>query len=133
MNKTELGVILDLHAKWLRGEANGERADLHRANLCGADLRGAYLQRADLEGADLRGANLDFSAWPLRCSSFNVKADMRLVAQLAKHLAMLDVSGCCGGIQEAMEHFRQTGLAHLFAEFRDDLEKTPVSEKPDDV
>lgn len=117
--------------------ANGAHlrgADLSRANLSGADLRWVYLSGADLrwanlhgahlDEANLNGANLDFSCWPLHCGSFGVKADMRLVAQLGKHLAMLDVSGCCGGIQEAMIEFRKSPLAHLFDEFRDDLVQT---------
>jgi hypothetical protein len=62
-----LGVItteqLELHAKWLRGEDDGQwlnlrHADLRDANLRGADLRGADLSYADLRGADLRGADL---------------------------------------------------------------------------
>ena len=119
----------DLQGAYLQGadmqEADLQEADLQEADLQGADLRGANLRGADLQGADMQVANLDFSAWPLRCGSFHAKADIRLVAQLAKHLAMLDVSGCCGGIQEAMSEFRKTGLAHLFDEFRDDLDKTP--------
>ena len=95
-------------------------------NGCAANLREADLREADLREANLREANLDFSCWPFHCGSFSAKADMRLVAQLAKHLAMLDVSGCCGGIQEAHAAFCKTGLAHLFDEFRGDLAKTPV-------
>ena len=131
-----LKLTLDLHLKWLRDEEGGERAilhgadlhgaDLHGANLHGAILRWADLREADLHGANLRGADLDFASWPFRCGSFGAKADMRLVAQLAKHLAMLDVSGCCGGIREAHAAFCKTGLAHLFDEFRGDLAITPV-------
>ena len=60
MNITEakLKIVLKNHARWLRGEHNGIRADLCGANLCGADLRGASLCGADLCGADLRGASL---------------------------------------------------------------------------
>ncbi len=64
----EIKEILEKHAKWLRGDNNGERAylsgaDLSRANLSGADLSGAnlsgaYLSGAYLSGADLSGANL---------------------------------------------------------------------------
>jgi uncharacterized protein YjbI with pentapeptide repeats len=55
--------ILARHAKWLRGEAGGEHADLSGANLSGAnliraDLSGANLSGADLSGADLSGADL---------------------------------------------------------------------------
>jgi hypothetical protein len=114
----DLKSILELHGKWLAGEEDGKRANLREADLHESDLR----------EADLYGADLVFAAWPLCCGSFGAKADMRLVAQLAKHLAMLDVSECCGGIQEAMEHFRRTGLAHLFDEFRDDLLETPVKD-----
>jgi len=50
--------ILEKHAWWNRGEAEGERADLRGADLRGADLQGADLQDADLRGADLQGADL---------------------------------------------------------------------------
>ena len=55
--------VLEAHARWLRGEADGSRANLSRANLSranlsGADLSGADLSGADLSGADLSGANL---------------------------------------------------------------------------
>ena len=63
ISDTELKAIIDKHAKWLRGEDGGGRADLCGADLRGADLRGADLRgadlfNADLCGADLRGANL---------------------------------------------------------------------------
>ena len=181
--KIDINLKLELHAKWLLDEEEGERLDLSgqdlrdvifpkgsnlegsnlsRSNLEGSNLEGSNLSRSNLsrsnlegsnlswsnlsrsnlegsnlsrsnlswsnlEGSNLEGSNLDFSCWPFHCKSFHVKADVRLVAQLAKHLAMLDVSLCCKGIQEAMEHFRSTGLAHLFDEFRGDLQKTPVS------
>ena len=126
---------LELHAKWLRGESGGEKLvavdeDLSGSNLSGSDLRRSTLRRSNLRrcnlsGSNLSGSDLDFSSWPFRCGSFGAKADIRLVAQLAKHLAMLDVSLCCKGIQEAMDYFRRTGLAHLFDEFRDDVAETP--------
>jgi hypothetical protein len=65
--------VLQRHAKWLKNEEGGEKAnlrgadlrdadlrdaDLRDANLRDADLRGANLWDADLRGADLRGANL---------------------------------------------------------------------------
>ncbi len=68
MTPEEIKTLLDLHAKWLRGESDGAYADLAEANLTdadltGADLRGANLRvanmtDANLRGADLRGANL---------------------------------------------------------------------------
>ena len=50
--------VLQRHAKWLKNEEGGEKANLRGADLQGANLRGADLQGADLRGADLRGANL---------------------------------------------------------------------------
>ena len=54
----DIKLILKKHAKWIRGEDGGERADLCGANLCGANLCGADLCDADLRDADLCGANL---------------------------------------------------------------------------
>ena len=51
-------LILEKHAKWIRGEDGGERANLYGADLRGADLSAANLRNADLCDADLRGANL---------------------------------------------------------------------------
>ena len=57
----DIKLILEKHAKWIRGEDGGERADLCDANLRGADLCGADLYGADLHGADLRFADLRFA------------------------------------------------------------------------
>ena len=59
----DIKLILEKHAKWIRGEDGGEcadlcGADLRNANLCGADLCGADLRNANLCGADLRFADL---------------------------------------------------------------------------
>jgi len=54
----ELKAILELHAKYLRGEEGGKRADLSYANLSRADLSGANLSGANLYGAFLSYANL---------------------------------------------------------------------------
>jgi uncharacterized protein YjbI with pentapeptide repeats len=94
----------DLSGANLRGanlsDANLSGADLSGANLSGADLRGADLRGADLSdanlrGADLRGANLsdanlsganlDYSAWPLQCSSLKAKVSDKISAQLLFH------------------------------------------------
>ena len=74
--------------------ANLRDADLRGANLIYADLSGANLiyadlSRADLRGANLNGANLDYSCYPLSCSSLHLKADKRLACQLAYHLCSL--------------------------------------------
>ena len=39
--------VLQRHAKWLKNEEGGERADLHEADLRGADLYGANLYGAN--------------------------------------------------------------------------------------
>lgn len=54
----DIKLILEKHAKWIRGEDGGERADLRGANLRGANLRNADLYGANLRGADLCDANL---------------------------------------------------------------------------
>jgi hypothetical protein len=63
MEREKLDATLAAHAKWLRGEPDGKRADLRSADLrsaylSGADLTGADLRSADLRGAELTGANL---------------------------------------------------------------------------
>ena len=50
--------VLQRHAKWLKNEEGGEKANLQSANLQSANLQGADLRGADLRDADLRGANL---------------------------------------------------------------------------
>ena len=131
----DLDEVMRAHAEWLVGNG-GERANLIGANLRGANLVdanlvdanliGADLIGADLIGANLRGANLvyanlDFAAWPLHCGSCGVKAGDRLVAQLAFHLARLDVSECSGGVREAIQHIRGMALSDLFCEYRNDV------------
>ena len=54
----ELKDILEKHFLWLKGDPNGERADLSWADLYGADLSGANLSEANLRGANLSMANL---------------------------------------------------------------------------
>ena len=82
MTPEELKAKLDAHKLWLEtrwsGEVKGKRLDLYGA---------------DLTGADLTRANLDYSAWPLRCGSLNVKIDKRLAAQLMYH-AMRAMQSC---------------------------------------
>ena len=63
MEYDELKKILDLHKRWLNGDADGRRANLQGADLQDMDLRGAYLWEADAQnasfaGADLQNANL---------------------------------------------------------------------------
>ena len=59
MTPTELQTVLDKHRAWLRGEADGSRANLRMAYLSGAYLSGAVLREAVLRGAKVYGA-----CWP---------------------------------------------------------------------
>jgi len=70
-------------------DANLQGAHLQDANLRDANLRDANLQGAHLQGANLQGANLDYSAWPLQCSSTKAILDDRLKAQLLYHALCL--------------------------------------------
>ena len=69
MTKEKLSEILSLHAKWLRDEPGGIRADLSDANLSDANLSRANLRYANLSHANLSGANL--SDANLRCANFS--------------------------------------------------------------
>ena len=53
----DIKLILEKHAKWIRGEDGGECADLRNADLRNADLCGANLRNADLRNANLRNAD----------------------------------------------------------------------------
>lgn len=50
MNRSELAEILRKHEGWIKGEPDGERANLRSANLSGANLCDADLCNADLSG-----------------------------------------------------------------------------------
>jgi len=95
----------------IKVKANLRGADLRGANLRGANLQEADLQGADLKWADLRGANLDFSSGLFfGCKSFNIKADLRLAAQIAYHFCKIDFD--CDDAKEA-----QKSLTHLANKF----------------
>ena len=101
INQKELDKILELHKMWLNGDENGK---------C-ADLRGA-----DLRGADLRGADLDFSCWPLWCSSLHVKIDDRIAHQLIYHVcsAIITSPEVSDSIKDIMLSQPVLGLANKF-------------------
>jgi len=61
IDPTTLRDMLAKHATWLRGGANGERADLAYADLAGANLVNADLAYADLAGANLVNTNLAYA------------------------------------------------------------------------
>ena len=76
--------VLQRHAKWLKNEEGGEKANLRGANLrdadlWDADLRGANLRDADLWGANLRDANLrGANLWGANLRDANLRdADLR--------------------------------------------------------
>jgi Pentapeptide repeats (8 copies) len=58
MTADEIKSILELHAKWLKGLADGKRAKLTDADLTDADLTDADLTDAVLTDANLTGAVL---------------------------------------------------------------------------
>ena len=97
-------------------------ANLKGANLEKTDLRRANLKGANLQGAILEGTNLDFACWPMWCGSIGVKADDRLVAQLAFHLARLNVSACSAEIKADMEAIRKLKIVDKFCQYREDVE-----------
>ena len=43
MKQKELNEVLEKHLKWLKGEADGKKADLNEANLFRANLNEATL------------------------------------------------------------------------------------------
>ena len=100
MKTDELKQILELHAKWLRGESGGSSANLRGADLYGADLRGANLRGANLKGADLSSADLygaDLRGANLRganLSSANLRgADLRGADLYGANLRRADLRG----------------------------------------
>ena len=58
MEYDELKKILDLHKRWLNGDADGRRANLQGADLQDMDLRGADFWGADAQNASFAGADL---------------------------------------------------------------------------
>jgi hypothetical protein len=69
--------------------ANLRHANFWRANLEGASLLGADLRYARLYKTNLHGANIDYSAFPLWCGSFDVDIDKRIAVQMIYHLCRL--------------------------------------------
>ena len=71
--------VLQRHAKWLKNEEGGEKADLQGANLRDANLWDADLQGANLRDANLRDANLrDANLWGADLRGANLRdADLR--------------------------------------------------------
>ena len=94
---------IELHRKWLRGESDGVKADLRRADLSGADLRRADLSGADLRRADLSDADLsdaDLSGADLSGADLS-GADLR-------RADLSDAKGLLSAIDFLKEHFEMT-------------------------
>ena len=100
MKNDDLKVVLEAHAKWVRGETGGIRADLRGANLGRAYLRGANLSCANLSCADLSGANLsganlsraDLRSANLRSADIS-RADLSCADLRCADLSCADLSG----------------------------------------
>jgi hypothetical protein len=82
--------ILKKHVAWLRGEPDGQKANLRSADLSGADLRSADLSGADLRSADLSGA--DLSGADLRSADLS-GADLSGADLSGADLSGADLSG----------------------------------------
>ena len=79
MEQSELNIILEEHAKWLKDDSTGKRANLSEANLRYANLSGADLRYANLRDANLSRANLreaDISYANLRGANLS-RVDLR--------------------------------------------------------
>lgn len=60
-----------------------------------ANLSKADLSWANLSEANLSKANLDFSSgFTFACKTFDIKAELRLAAQLAYHFCRFNFNGC---------------------------------------
>jgi hypothetical protein len=58
MKQPEISYIIELHERWLKGEAGGKPADLRGADLSYLDLSGANLKNAEMSDVNLSHANL---------------------------------------------------------------------------
>ena len=61
MEQSELNLVLEEHAKWLKDDSTGKRANLSEANLRYANLSRADLRYANLTEANLTDANLTYA------------------------------------------------------------------------
>ena len=104
-------VDADLHGANMR-HFNLSGFALRDTNLRDTDLRSVNFTNADISGSDMKGANLDYSAWPLWCGSFDVTVDKRIFAQLCYHLCRLKIDDIdCNWAQEALSDI--ANLSHV--------------------
>src|SRR5574343_63178 len=121
-SQATLNEILDLHAKWIRNENGGRRADLSWSDLTGVDLSNAdllganlsntnlsradmywtNLRSADLTGATLTGANLshaNFHSADLPNANFTYAdlshANFHRASMQGVNLTQADLTGAC--------------------------------------
>lgn len=93
--------VIAAHHAWLKGEADGQRADLSRSNLAGLNLHDADLSNAEMTEADLSGCDLQRAT--LRRASLAranlqdtnlAKADLREADLSDADLRNADLRGC---------------------------------------
>jgi uncharacterized protein YjbI with pentapeptide repeats len=98
----KISEILEAHAKFVKGDSSGKRADFSGANLSGANLHGANLAYALLRGANLEKADLsearlgnaDFSSAKMK------RADLRRADLTETNLAGADLTEAqLGGVE----------------------------------
>jgi hypothetical protein len=108
-----------LHLADLQG-ANLQGADLHSTDLRHADLLGVNLLGANMKEANLRSAVWDLSVFPLRCGSFDMKADKRLCAQLVAHITRIEWEDdvFCAEVMSLLDAHK-----NKFCEYRDDVDE----------
>jgi len=117
MDQKTLNEIMKKHKKWIRGNKDGERAnlrgeDLHQLNLRNYNLREADLREVILYGADLRGTDLcnaDLRNADLRAVDFRGAilccADLRATDLTYAILRGADL--CCANLSYADLHYAE--------------------------
>ena len=111
MKNDDLKVVLEAHAKWVRGETGGLCANLSCADLSGAylsraNLSGANLSCANLSGANLRGAYLRgayLSGAYLSCANLS-RADLSGANLSCANLSGADLSGAVDAEYALAQH-----------------------------
>ena len=71
-------------------------ANMNGAEMNGADMNGAEMNYAEMNGAEMNDeTTLDFSTGlSFKCSSFGIKASLRLAAQLLYHFERINFTAC---------------------------------------
>ena len=125
----ELKVILDSHAKWLRGCEGGAFADFREANLCRVDLRGADLREADFRGAclhwaDFRGAKLNWKSHDLIAEILRRAAGEDVEKRMVAGLILVSRDWCWDKFAQ-IEHPQRQWAINELAKWVEDGDDTP--------